>query len=71
VEVEQTGLTFEQIRERATSVSRVGVNQMRWILRSEVAAGRVIERDGRYALDPEVWERDQLDALRRLNDASR
>jgi hypothetical protein len=70
VDVEQrVGLTIEQIAAGTPRISSPYRNAkwlMRAILASEVAAGRVIEHHGQYALNREVWERDQLDALREL-----
>lgn len=49
----EAGLTIEQIVAGAPLLS--GVFLVRWIVANEVAAGRVVERDGRYMLSAEVW----------------
>jgi hypothetical protein len=46
-----------------------GVHIAKWVVASEVAAGRVIERDGRYSL-AKGWDRNQLAVLRKLREVA-
>ena len=59
-------LTLDELAARTPPSQYRPKPLLRIILASEVAAGRVTQRNGQYALNPERWPADQLAALRKL-----
>jgi hypothetical protein len=57
------GLTFRQIVDGAPASSQA---TMRKVIADEIGRGRIIQTSSGFALNPERFETDQLEALREL-----
>ena len=68
MEIEQTaGLTLCQIVDGAPASSQVTVRK---VMADELGRGRIIQTTRGFALNPERFEADQLEALRELRNVA-